>query len=62
MTLEKANAEGYRIRWRKGTATWVIYKGQRVVESGFGDEAAALDWLDWWLDDTQHKPHSKPRS
>lgn len=46
MNIEQANLLRFKIRWRKSTATWVIYKGGRVVESGFETEAAALDYLD----------------
>ena len=38
--------KGYTIRWRKSSATWVIYKSGRIVESGFDTESAAVDYLD----------------
>jgi hypothetical protein len=33
------------IRWRKASATWVIYLAGHVVESGFGSEADAEHYL-----------------
>jgi len=33
------------IRWRKSSASWVIYDGRKVFESGFGSEADAVDFL-----------------
>lgn len=60
MTIEGANKLGFKIKWRKGSATWVIYKSGRVVESGFESEKGALDYLEWWLSSEHSKPHPKP--
>jgi hypothetical protein len=38
-------AERYVIRWRKTTATFVIYHGGRVWESGFDTEEQAEQYL-----------------
>lgn len=34
------------IRWRKSSATYVIYCGRRVLESGFDSEARAAQYLE----------------
>ena len=37
------------VRYRKTTATWVIYHKGSVVESGFDSEQSARDYLfDWF--------------
>lgn len=33
------------IRWRKTTASWVVYQGREVLESGFHGDEDALEWL-----------------
>jgi transposase-like protein len=33
------------IRWRKSSATFVIYKGQKVLESGFSSQHEAEQWI-----------------
>lgn len=38
-------AERYVIRWRKSSATYVIYHSGRVFESGFDTEQAAEQYL-----------------
>jgi len=38
-------AERYVIRWRRSTATFVIYKGQHVFENGFDTEEQAEQYL-----------------
>ena len=35
----------YRIKWRKSSATYVIYKGRHVFESGFNTEKEAAEYL-----------------
>lgn len=34
------------IRWRKASATWIIYVGGRILESGFDSEEEARNYLD----------------
>ena len=36
----------FSIRWRKSSATFVIYQGRRVWESGFETEQQAQNYLD----------------
>ena len=37
------------VRYRKTTASWVIYHKGSVVESGFDSEKSARDYLDDWF-------------
>lgn len=37
------------IRWRKSSATYVIYIGRKILESGFGSEADGEDYLRSYL-------------
>lgn len=59
MTLKttKKRLRKISIRWRKSSATHVIYIAHQIFESGFGDEDAAKFHLVDLLDKTDEKLH-----
>ena len=46
--LQRRIAAGQKvsIRWRKASATWVIYVGGKILESGASSAAAALSCIE----------------
>lgn len=55
--MSKTNAlpKGYAIRWRKSSATFVIYKGRKVWESGFDTEQRAAQYFSFIMDNPKRK-------